>query len=153
MAPAGWLSHMYRKLMKKTQISAFLKRFLPLYVSLVLQHIVTLAVNLADNMMLGAYSEISLSGVAAVNQIQFVLQQLTVAIGEALVVICSQYWGKGLVKPMKKIAASAMQTALLFAIVLFVGVSIFPQQIMMIFTKDKAIIAEGMAYLNIIRFT
>ncbi len=144
---------MYRKLMKKTQISAFFKRFLPLYVSLVLQHIVTLAVNLADNMMLGAYSEISLSGVAAVNQIQFVLQQLTVAIGEALVVICSQYWGKGLVKPMKKIAASAMQTALLFAIVLFVGVSIFPQQIMMIFTKDKAIIAEGMAYLNIIRFT
>lgn len=52
----------------------FLKSFFPLYISLVLQHVVTLAVNLADNMMLGAYSEISLSGVAAVNQIQFVLQ-------------------------------------------------------------------------------
>ncbi|MDE7286278.1 MAG: MATE family efflux transporter, partial [Lachnospiraceae bacterium] len=112
--------------MQKARAGSFLGRFLPLYFALVLQHIITLAVNLADNMMLGVYNEISLSGVAAVNQIQFVLQQLTVAIGEALVVICSQYWGKGFPNPMKKIGAKAMQTALLFATVLFAGVSFFP---------------------------
>lgn len=132
---------------------SFLGRFLPLYISLVLQHIITLAVNLADNMMLGAYNEISLSGVAAVNQIQFVLQQLTVAVGEALVVICSQYWGKGHTKPMKRIGAVAMQTALLFAILLFAIVSLFPYQTMGIFTNDGAIIREGTAYLKLIRFT
>lgn len=141
------------KLTERMKEGSFLRRFLPLYFSLVLQHIITLAVNLADNMMLGAYSEISLSGVAAVNQIQFVLQQLTVAIGESLVVICSQYWGKGVTGPMKRIGAVAMQTALLFAIILFAGVSIFPYQTMGIFTNDEAIIAEGVAYLKIIRFT
>ena len=53
-----------------------------IYIALVLQNVVTLSVNLADNMMLGAYSEVSLSGVAAVNQIQFVYQQLLLALGD-----------------------------------------------------------------------
>ena len=47
-----------------------------LYVALVLQNVVTLSVNLADNIMLGSYSETALAGVTAANQIQFVYQQL-----------------------------------------------------------------------------
>ena len=80
---------------------------------------------------------------AAVNQIQFVLQQLTVAIGEAVVVICSQYWGKKLIGPMKKIGAVAIQTALFIAVCLFVGVSLFPDKVMHIFTDDADIVREG----------
>ena len=48
---------------------SFYRSFFMIYIALVLQNVVTLSVNLADNMMLGAYSEVSLSGVAAVNQI------------------------------------------------------------------------------------
>ena len=55
---------------------SFLKHFFQIYIALVLQNVITLSVNLADNMMLGAYSETALSGVAAVNQIQFVFQQV-----------------------------------------------------------------------------
>ena len=50
-------------------------------VVLILQNVITLSVNLADNIMLGAYSEVSLSGVAAVNQVQFIYQQILLAIG------------------------------------------------------------------------
>ena len=60
--------------MKKNTI--FYKEFFTLYIALVLQNVVTLSVNLADNIMLGAYSETSLAGVAAANQIQFVYQML-----------------------------------------------------------------------------
>ena len=76
--------------------------------ALVLQNVVTLSVNLADNMMLGSYSETALSGVAAVNQIQFIYQQLLMALGDGLVIFCSQYWGKRQTEPMKKISATAM---------------------------------------------
>ena len=72
----------------------FYKSFFQLYITLVLQNIVTLSVNLADNIMLGAYGEISLSGVTAVNQIQFLYQQLLIAFGDGMVIFCSQYWGK-----------------------------------------------------------
>ena len=48
-------------------VPSFYKGFFSICVALVLQNVVTLSVNLADNVMLGAYSEVSLSGVAAVN--------------------------------------------------------------------------------------
>ena len=51
---------------------SFYRHFFSLYIALVLQNVVTLSVNLTDNVMLGAYSETSLAGVAAANQIQFV---------------------------------------------------------------------------------
>ncbi len=53
--------------MKQKTDTLFYRNFFSIYVILVLQNVVTLSVNLADNMMLGAYSETALSGVAAVN--------------------------------------------------------------------------------------
>lgn len=103
--------------------------------------------------MLGAYGEYSLSGVAAVNQVQFIFQQLVGALGDGGVIICSQYWGKGDYAPMKKIMATAMQISAGIAILLFLGASFFPAQIVGAFTTESAIIAEGVKYLNIIRFT
>ena len=122
---------------------AFYVNFFKIYSALVLQNVITLSVNLADNLMLGAYSETSLAGVAAVNQIQFIYQQLLMALGDGLVIFCSQYWGKKQVGPMKKIAASAMHAALAVGVLLFVLVSLFPYRALGMFTT----------YLGIIRFT
>lgn len=141
---------------KKNRVQSeksFYKNFFSIYTALVLQNVVTISVNLADNIMLGAYSETSLAGVAAVNQIQFIYQQILFAVGEGLVIFCSQYWGKKQTGPMKKIAAAAMHTALIIAVLLFVLMSIFPVQAVGLFTTDGPIIAEGVRYLNIIRFT
>ncbi len=44
--------------------------------------------------MLGSYRQNALSGAATVNQIFFIVNQLALSIGNALVAICSQYWGK-----------------------------------------------------------
>lgn len=60
-----------------------------------LQNLVAYSVNMLDNMMIGSYSQNALSGAATVNQIFFVVNQLAIAIGNALIVMCSQYWGKG----------------------------------------------------------
>ena len=72
----------------------FYKTFVRLCVTLMLEQAVILSVNLADNLMLGTYSEAALSGVAAVNQIQFVLQQIVYAVSNAMIVLGSQYWGQ-----------------------------------------------------------
>lgn len=139
--------------MKLFEDRRFYKNFFSIYCVLVLQNVITLSVNLSDNIMLGAYSETALSGVAAVNQIQFVFQQLVMALGDGLVIFCSQYWGKKQTEPMRKIAASAMQIAVVIALLLFAAVSLAPHQALSIFTTDEPIIQEGMKYLNIVRFT
>lgn len=103
--------------------------------------------------MLGSYSETALAGVAAVNQIQFVYQQIILALGDGLVIFSSQYWGKRRIDSMKKISSAAMRAALVAAVVLFAAVSIFPYEAVRIFTEDVPIIEEGVGYLGIVRFT
>lgn len=131
----------------------FYSNFLKLCSMLVLQNVVTLSVNLADNIMLGAFSETALSGVTTVNQVQFVFQQLLMALGDGLVIFGSQYWGKKETKPVRKISAWAMCTGIFIALILFILASFFPRQLLGLFTTDQTIIEAGLSYLAIIRFT
>lgn len=131
----------------------FYKYFLSLAAVLVLQQVITLSVNLADNMMLGAYSEAALAGVAAVNQIQFVYQMVISAFGDGVSVICTQYWGKGEISPMRKIGAIALRAAVIVGVILFVAVTFFPAQALALFTTDEMIAAEGIKYLQVVKYT
>ena len=131
----------------------FYRMFLILCLPIVLQNVISLSVNLTDNLMLGSYAESALSGVTAVNQIQFIYQNLLIGIGDGLVILASQYWGKKDTETIRKIASIAMRTALVLMLALFVIVSLFPEQAVGLFTNDAEIIAEGVKYLNIVRFT
>lgn len=131
----------------------FYKNFFLLCIPLVLQNMISLGVNLADNIMLGKYAEASLSGVTAVNQIQFVYQNLLMGIGDGMVILASQYWGQKKIGEIKKISAVAMRMGLVMMALLFVVVSLFPTQMVGLFTTDPEIIAEGVAYIRVIRFT
>ena len=86
-----------------TKDKSFYRTFGRLFFMIVLQNAIVLSVNLADNLMIGGYSETALSGVAAVNSLQFLYQQLTIGIGDALVTMGSQYWGQGRTAPIKQL--------------------------------------------------
>lgn len=131
----------------------FYRSFAVLCLTLMLEQAVILSVNLADNIMLGRYSESALSGVAAVNQIQFVLQQIVFGVSNGMIVLGSQYWGQKRTGKIRMLSSIAMRAALGVAIALFIAVSLFPEQTLRLFTRDAAIVAEGVAYLKIIRFT
>ena len=130
---------------------AFYREFFNLYVMLVLQNVIVLGVNLADNIMIGSYSETALAGVAAVNQIQFVFQQFIMGCGDAIVVLGSQYWGQKRCGEIKKISASALTLALSAAMVLFTLALIIPGKVVGIFSPTAEIVASGVEYINIIK--
>ena len=136
-----------------TKEKSFYQTFFRLFSMIVLQNVIVLSVNLADNIMIGAYSEISLSGVAAVNQLQFVFQQLTMGTGDALVTLGSQYWGQKRTAPIKQIGKAALLVGLGGGLILFALTGLMPEQILRIFTPSDAIIAEGVRYMAIVRWT
>lgn len=136
-----------------TNDKKFFRTFISLCLPIVFQNVIALSVNLADNLMLGRFSESSLSGVAAVNQIQFIYQNLLMGIGDGLVILAAQYWGKKEIEPIKKISSIAMRTAVILMGLLFVVVTIFPETVVGLFTKDEMILHEGVKYLRIVRFT
>ena len=73
---------------------SFYKSYFSMTLVIALQNLVVYSVSLADNVMLGGYSELALSGVALCNQIQYFLQMTVMGIGAAMVVLASQFWGR-----------------------------------------------------------
>ena len=131
----------------------FYREFFGLFSVLVLQNVITLAVNLADNLMLGAYSETALAGVAVVNQMQFLYQQLLLALGEAVVIIGSQYFGRCELEPVRQLTALALRLGLGLALVFFLAASLFPGEIIAAFAPETDIIVQGVLYLGIVRLS
>ena len=76
--------------MKLLRDRCFYRSLFMLTLSIALQNVLAYSVNLADNMMLGAYSQTALSGSARCNQIQFLLQMMIAGAGEGVVVVGSQ---------------------------------------------------------------
>lgn len=136
-----------------TKDRQFYRTFAVLCITLMLEQAVILSVNLADNIMLGSYSEHSLAGVAAVNQIQFVLQQIVYAVSNGLIILGSQYWGQKRTLEIRKLSAISMRISIGLVVALFAAVSIFPREILGLFTPSEAIISEGVRYLAIIRYS
>ncbi len=136
-----------------TRDKAFYKRFFSLLIVIALQSLASLTVNLVDNIMLGRYSELALSGATLVNQLQFMLQQIASGIGSGIVVLGSQYWGKGETKPIRRIISLAVKIALVIGAVFFALTLTIPGSILGIFTNDAAVIAEGVKYLRVMCWT
>lgn len=131
----------------------FLKTFFKVAVFIIFQNMITYSVNVADNIMLGSYSQNALAGAATVNQIQFLFQQVTFGLGEGVVALAAQYWGGKNTKPIYIFAWIGLTIGIGIGFFLTLGASLFPDKILHIFTSDPMIISEGVAYLNIMRFT
>ena len=136
-----------------TRDKNFYKTFFRLMVVVALQNLVAYSVNMLDNMMLGSYSQNALSGAATVNQIFFIVNQLALAIGNALIVMSSQCWGKRDTRTIKKLTGISLTFSVLAAVIVLVVCSVIPEQLLKIFTTSPEIIAEGQTYLSILKWT
>lgn len=131
----------------------FYKDFFSMTLTIALQNLIVYGVNLADNIMLGAYSETALSGVAIANQVQFLLQMIVTGAASGMGVIISQYWGKREIEPIKRVFAVGFWISLALSFVMSVIVWFFPQGVMGLLTNEQAIIPSGVDYLKIMVFS
>ena len=131
----------------------FYKAFFSMTGTIALQNLITFAVNLADNIMIGGYSQDALSGVAMVNQIQFLLQMLVMGAGNGIVVLSAKYWGKKELQPIRKVTSVGMLIGISISAVMMGVVYFFPEQTLSLLTDEQAVIREGSKYLVIICFS
>ncbi len=136
-----------------SQDKSFKKRLFVLLITIMLQNLLAYSVNMADNIMLGSYGQNALSGAATVNQIFFVVQQLSLAVGDAIVIIASQYWGRGEVSPIRRLAGIALKTTAVCCVIVFLACTVIPEPLLRIFTSDEAILAEGLQYIKIVKYS
>jgi putative MATE family efflux protein len=131
----------------------FYKTFYSLTALIALQALITFSVNLADNLMLGAYNEYALSGAALVNQVQFLLQMLVTGIATGSVILGAQYWGKGEQEPIQHIVCLGLKFAILIGAAFSLVTLLLPRQVLLLLSSDETVVAEGVKYLRIMWVT
>lgn len=140
-----------------TRDRTFYKSFSALFWPLVLQNVINLSVNLADNVMLGSLGpnpEAALAGATVVNNVQFILQCLIGGVTGGITVLGSQYWGMRRIGPIKKIAAMAFWLSAAFTLIIFLGCTLFPAGVVRLFISNAPdTVREGLSYLGIIKYS
>ena len=136
-----------------TKDRSFYRTFLSMLCFVALQNLVAYSVNMADNIMLGGYSEEVLSGAAIVNQVFFMVQQIALALANSLSTLAAQYWGKEETRPIRTLTGITVLVSVVISALIIACCSFFPRQILGIFTTDEGILQQGMAYLAILKWT
>ena len=136
-----------------TKDSGFYKATFSMLAFVALQNVIAYSVNMADNIMLGTYSQAALSGAATVNQVFFMIQQFAISFGNALVALAAQYWGQQRLKPIRTLTGITLKVGAAVSIVLTLICVFLPSGIVRIFTNDPDIVAEGTKYLLLIVWT
>lgn len=137
----------------KQESKSFYKLVFSLVVPMALQNLINVAVTSADVVMLGRVGETVLSGSSLAGQWQFILTLLYFGLTSGAAVLTAQYWGKKDTRTIEKVIGIAMRFSLIAGFLFLAAVWIMPEQIMMIFTPEAPVIAEGVKYLKIVSFS
>ena len=108
-----------------------------------LQNIITMAVGLADNLMVGSLGELALSGVYVANQLQNILHMLVIGLAAALTILASQYWGKRDADSVKMLIGIALKISLSAGLLFLLVTLFFPVHVLKLFSNETHVIDEA----------
>lgn len=131
-----------------TRDKSFYKTLIALAIPTALQNLISFLVTFADNLMVSPLGDAAVSGVYMGGQVQTFLQVFTVGIEGTIVILSSQYWGKGEKEPIKTVSSTGLHFSLATGIVIMTLCLIMPDKIVGIFTDDASVIESGTAYLQ-----
>ena len=127
--------------------SAFYKRAAVIAIPISLQSVITIGVNLADTVMVGALGENTLSATALANQFVNIFHICCMGIGMGASVLTARFWGMKDIQSLKKTITLMLRLCIGLATIVFMLPTIFaPEFLMKIYTRDAAVIAEGVLY-------
>lgn len=133
-----------------TKDKYFYKTALNIALPIALQNLITFSVSMADTVMLGNLGELSLSAASIGNHLGFFLMVLMFGVGGGASVMSSQYYGKKDIESIHKVIAIMYRVCIILS-TFFVFIAIVtPGLFMNMYTNDKEVINEGIAYLRII---
>lgn len=140
--------------MKIVKEKSFYKNVMAITLPITMQNLISVALSLADSVMLGRADDkgILLSASSLANQPFFLLAVITFGISGAATVLISQYWGKRDMSSIRKILSMIMKISFAFSLLAGMAVLIFPKQVLGLYSNNETIIESGVKYLRIIGY-
>ena len=131
----------------------FYPQIMRLVVPIVIQNLLSAAVNSADVVMLNEVGQSSISAVSLAANYAGILFMIYYGLGTGASMLSAQYWGKGEIQAIRVIEGIAMRFSLIISLC-FSGFALFAPELMMkLFTNDAELIALGADYLQVMSVT
>lgn len=113
-----------------------------------LQSLITIGVNLIDNIMLGALGEIPLSASALAVQYIGFYNICCMGLGMGASVLVSRFWGMKDIGALKKAVTLMLRFTLVIGMLFTLAAVFSPVGIMKMYTPEESVIQEGVRYLK-----
>ena len=151
-----------------TKEQGFYSQIFKLVLPIVIQNLLSAAVNSADVVMLNYVGQSAISAVSLASNYANVLFMVYYGLGTGATLLCAQYFGKGNMRAIQTVEGIALRfsviisvvvegIALRFSIVIslaFASVALLiPELMMKVFTNDQELIVLGASYLRFMSIT
>ena len=114
------------------------------------QGLISMSVNMLDNLMVGSLGDVTLASVSLANQATNLFTFFVNGIAGGSAVLISQYWGKKDYDRIRRIFGVILRFAAISALIVCGLVAAFPKGTLRIFTNDPAMIEEGAEYVRLV---
>lgn len=118
-----------------------------------IQNLISSAVNSADVIMLGYIGQTAIAASSLAGNVAFILFMISTGLSSGLVMLGAQYWGKKDTEAIKTLLGIGLRICCSVEIIVALVAAFYPRILMLIFTKDEALIAEGCRYLRAASFS
>lgn len=125
-------------------------QIMKLTVPVIIQNLLSTAVNSADVIMLNYVGQAHISAVSLAAQYASVLFMILYGLGTGVTMLCAQYYGKKDMRAIHLVEGIALRFSLACAGVFAAGALFFPEAMMRAFTPDAELIEIGAQYLRCI---
>lgn len=134
----------------KQEKAGFYPQIAKLVVPIVLQNLLSAAVNSADVVMLNFVGQASISAVSLASQYASVLFMVFYGLGTGATMLCAQYYGKGDQKAINVVEGIALRFSLIISALFALCAFCIPELMMKVFTLDPELVSIGASYLRIL---
>ncbi len=125
---------------------SFYKKVVTIALPISLQSLITIGVNMMDNIMLGKLGEVAMSAASQANQVFSLFQIFCMGMGMGASVLTARFYGMNDIPSLKKSVTIMYRLLLALGALFTVAAIVAPGFLMSLYTNEPAVIAEGIRY-------
>lgn len=140
-------------MVKTVKKDDFYRQMFKLAIPIIIQNLLSAAVNSSDVIMLNYVGQSAISAVSLAANYSNILFMVYYGLGTGASLLCAQYFGKKNMQAIHAVEGIALRFS--FAISALVAMAAFtmPQRMLLLFTSDQELIAIGSSYIRIMGIT
>ena len=131
----------------------FYRQIFKLAIPIIIQNLLSAAVNSADVIMLNYVGQSSISAVSLAANYSSILFMVYYGLGTGASLLCSQYSGKNNLQAIHAVEGIALRFSVGISILVALIAFMMPQRMMQLFTADPELITIGSSYLRVMGIT